>query len=53
MWAWWVNPREMGKEPGRFMKREIKRERERERGVLFRGHSMCGLWAVYVVRVPV
>jgi hypothetical protein len=44
MWAWWVNPREIrdGKEPGRFM----KREREREEWVLFRGHSMCGLWAV-------
>jgi hypothetical protein len=45
MWAWWVNPREIrdGKEPGRFMKRERERERD---------HSMCGLWVVYVRRVP-
>lgn len=30
MWVWWVNPREYGKELGRFIVRERNRE-ERER----------------------
>ena len=33
MWAWWVNPEARnGKEPGRFIRGEREREREKERG---------------------
>jgi hypothetical protein len=38
MWAWWVNPKRNGKEPGRFMEKWVC--------------VGCGAWAVYVRRVP-